>query len=112
MLQDFFRDMEEKYAPIYGNVEYAMITYTNECREECTGYYTLYKKEIAEFERFVIPKSKWLLFKVPTDEAVDIRRVSQQFYLEFLPSCKFNFRDIPELEYYHDGVCDFLVPIY
>lgn len=108
----FFREMEKKYASRYGDVEYAMITYNNKYREECTGYYILYKKEIEEFEKVVIPKSKWLLFKIPTDKAVDIRRVSQQFYLEFLPSCKFEFRDIPELEYYHDGVCDFLVPIY
>lgn len=107
----FFREMEKKYAHLYGDFEYAMITYNNECREECTGYYVLYEKEVPGFEKFIIPKSKWLLFKIPTDKAKDIRRVSQQFYLEFLPSCKYSFRNLAELEYYHDGVCDFLVPI-
>lgn len=108
----FFRKMERNYASLYGDIEYAMITYNNECREECTGYYIMYKREVPKFEKFVIPKSKWLLFKIPTDKAKDIRKVSQQFYLEFLPSCKFSFRDLPELEYYHDGVTDFLVPIH
>ena len=33
------------------------------------------------------------------------------FYEDFLPSCKYNLRDLPELEYYHDEVTDFLIPI-
>lgn len=108
----FFSEMEDKYKSLYGDFKYAMITYNNECREKCTGYYVLYDSEVPGFEKFVIPKSKWLLFHIKTDEAKDIRKVSQQFYLEFLPSCKYKFKDIPELEYYHDNVTDFLVPIY
>jgi len=107
----FFEEMDDKYSSQYGNISYAFITYTNECREECNGYYILYDKEISGFQRFVIPRSKWLLFKVDSDRAEDIRKVSQQFYIDFLPSCKFKFSDLPEIEYYHDGVVDFLVPI-
>ena len=91
-----------------------MVTYTeNEeyCHMETNAYWVLYNKEINELERVVIPKSKWLLFRIDTQEAKDIRSMSQQFYLEFLPSCKYNLSPLPELEYYHDGITDFLVPI-
>ena len=112
MAPAFFEKMENTYKSLYGDFKYAMITYDNECRENCTGYYVMYDREVSDFFKFIITKSKWLLFHVTTDKAKDIRRVSQQFYLEFLPSCKYKFRDIPELEYYHDNVTDFLVPIY
>lgn len=62
-------------------------------------------------ERIYIPSSKWLKFQISSQNAKEIHDVSQQFYHEFLPSCKFNLRELPELEYYHDGVTDFLVAI-
>lgn len=108
----FFDETSKKYLDLYGYPEYGMITYNNEYREECTAYYVLYKKEIENFSKFIIPKSKWLLFRIPSYNALEIQKVSDQFYLEFLPSCKFKFKDLPEFEYYHDGVTDFLIPIY
>lgn len=108
----FFSKIVKEYKGKYDYPEYAMITYNNEYREECMGYYVLFKEKIAGFEKFIIPKSKWLLFRIPSYNAKDIQKVSQQFYLEFLPSCKFKFKDLPEFEYYHDGICDFLIPIY
>lgn len=108
---NFFREFSSKYIDIYGDVEYGMVTYTNPCREECNRYYTLYSKKIENFERINISKGKWLLFRINSQNAKDIRNLSQKFYLDFLPSCKYNLRDIYELEYYHDDVTDFLVPI-
>ena len=52
------------------------------------------------------------MFRINSQRANDIQEMSHKFYLEFLPSCKYNLREIPELEYYHDNVTDFLVPIY
>ena len=37
--------------------------------------------------------------------------MSQLFYNSFMETCRYNLRNLPELEYYHDNVTDFLVPI-
>lgn len=108
---NFFKEIELKYHKKYGDIKYGMVTYTNKYREECNGYYCLYDVKIPEFEKIIIPKSKWLVFKIDNQETVNIQELSQQFYLSFFPSCKYNFRELPELEYYHDGITEFLVPI-
>ena len=69
-------------------------------------------KEIKEFEHIKIPKSKWLKFRINSQNAKDIQNISYKFYGEFLPSVKYNLKELPELEYYHDGITDFLVAIY
>lgn len=110
----FFAEIEKKNINKYGEITYGMVTYeerVEECHEKTNAYWVLYNKEIPELERVVIPKSKWLLFRINSQEAKDIRDMSQQFYLEFLPSCKYNLSPLPELEYYHDDITDFLVPI-
>lgn len=88
-----------------------MITYNKE-REESEKYYCLYDQVIKEFERIKIPSSKWLKFRVDSQNAKDIQEKSHKFYQEFLPSCKYNLKELPELEYYHDDITDFLVAIY
>lgn len=109
---NFFKRIEEKNKDKYGEIKFGMVTYKDECREECNAYYVLYDKYIEELEQIIIPKSKWLMFRINSQKAKDIQEMSHKFYLEFLPSCKYNLREIPELEYYHDNVTDFLVPIY
>lgn len=108
----FFQVMLQKYREFYGSIPYGMIIYKDVERYECSHYYCLYDKKIEGFERFSIPESKWLKFTIFSQKPKDIQRVSHQFYEEFVPSCKYNLKDIPELEYYHDGVTDFFVPIY
>lgn len=107
----FFQKMYEKYEPIYGEIPYAMISYSDECHQECDSYYILYDKPIPDFQKITVPASKWLVFRIPNQLAEDIHNVSQQFYHEFVPSCKYNLKNIPELEYYHDDITDFLVAI-
>lgn len=110
----FFSEIESKNINKYGEIKYGMVTYEEseeECHEKTNAYWVLYDKEITGLEKVVIPKSKWLLFRINSQEAKDIRDMSQQFYLDFLPSCKYNLSNLPELEYYHDDITDFLVPI-
>lgn len=109
---NFFKDIEFKNKEKYGKIKFGMITYDDELRETCNGYYILYDKKIDRLEKIVIPKSKWLVFRINSQNPKDIQEMSHKFYLEFLPSCKYNLKEIPELEYYHDGKTDFLVPIY
>lgn len=111
MAPKFFQKIENSNIEKYGSITYGMITYEDECRMECNAYWTLYEKEIPEYQKVTIPKSKWLVFRIKSQLAEDIHNMSQQFYIEFLPSCKYNLRDLPELEYYHDDITDFLVPI-
>lgn len=108
---NFFEKMDQKYVPIYGEIPYAMINYDDDFHQECNRYYILYDKYIPGFEKITIPASRWLVFHIPSQLAEDIREISQQFYNDFVPSCKYNLRNIPELEYYHDDVTDFLVAI-
>ncbi len=108
---EFFTKIENENITKYGPIDYGMVTYVDECRLYCNAYWTLYKKEIPGYEKVVIPKSKWLLFKIDNQTAEDIRNMSQRFYKEVVPSSSYNLRDLPELEYYHDDVTDFLVPI-
>ena len=107
----FFRQIENKYSNKYGEVVYGMITYDPE-REESQKYYCLYDKKIEEFEHITLPKSKWLRFRINSQKAKDIQEISHKFYREFLPSVKYNLKELPELEYYHDDITDFLVAIY
>ena len=53
-----------------------------------------------------------LKFRINSQNAKDIQDISHKFYGEFLPSVKYNLKELPELEYYHDGITDFLVAIY
>ena len=66
----------------------------------------------SSFEEIDIPQSKWLCFRIFSQDPLEIQEMSQRFYKEFLPSCKYNLKELPELEYYHDDVTDFLVAIY
>ena len=107
----FFKQTEAKFLYKHGKVKYGMITYDIE-REESKKYYCLYDKKIKEFEHIKIPKSKWLRFRINSQNAKDIQDISHKFYSEVLPSVKDNLKELPELEYYHDDITDFLVAIY
>ena len=69
-----------------------------------------YSKRIAEKEKDV-QAFVTTLTEEATKNAEEIQKVTNEFYKNFLPSCKFNLRELPELEYYHDGITDFLVPL-
>ena len=108
----FFKKIEDKYQKKYGDIKYGMITYEGKDRKESQKYYCLYDTEIKEFEHIKIPKSKWIRFRILSQNPPDIQNVSHQFYCNFQFFNKYNLREIPELEYYHDEVTDFLVAIY
>lgn len=106
----FFKQFSEKYQEKYGTVKYGLITYSKK-HLECEKYYCLYEKKIEEFEHIKIPTSKWLKFTINSQDTKEIQEASHRFYQEFLPSCKYNLKEIPELEYYHNEITDFLVAI-
>lgn len=101
----------EKASKKYGNIDYGMVIYEDLERDYCSKYYALYIKEIKELEKVTIPKSKWIVIKINSRNAKDIQELVNKFYLEFLPSSKYNLKNMPELEYYHYDYTEFLVPI-
>lgn len=107
----FFNKVCRKYKNKYGFPDYGMVSYQERFKSDNYEYWVLWKSKIDEFEKVSFPKSKWLVLLIPSQKAEDIRKVSQQFYYEFLPSCHFNLRSIPELEYYHDNITEFFIAI-
>lgn len=107
----FFDKVQQRYFQKYGRVKFGMISYHNRRDNESKAYHTLYDQVIPEFERIEIPRSTWLQFIINSQEAKDIQNMSDNFYEQFLPSSKYQLTDLPELEYYHDNITEFWVPI-
>lgn len=108
---EFFDEFEKEYMNIYGDPDYGMVLYEDRYNSDNYEYWVLYSKEIKEFTKHDFPKSRWIKFEIASQNPKDIQEMSRKFYDEFLPSCKYNLKDLPELEYYHDGITDFLIPI-
>lgn len=108
---EHFDNMTKKYFEKYGLIKFGMVVYEDRFKSENCEYWVLYDKKIEEFEEYKIPKSKWLKFNIFSQNEKDIQEMSQKFYIEILPILKYNLRDIPELEYYHDGITEFWIPI-
>ncbi len=104
----------DKYGKDYGYFDYGMTSYYGN-RFECQNckYWVLYERKIEnkDFQKIVIPKSKWIVFRINSQETKDIQETTQKFYKEFLPSTKYKIREIPELEHYYDDITDFMIPI-
>lgn len=108
---EFFKNMSEKYENKYGEIDYGIVFYESRFESNNFEYWIAYKKQIKELEEIIIPKSKWLVFKINNQQPKDIQKVSREFYEKFIPSSKFQLREMPELEYYHDNITEFLVAI-
>lgn len=101
----------KKMSKIYGEPKYGMVEYYAKDRIRVKSYWILYDENKKGLIKMEIPKSRWILIRILSQEAKDIQEASTTFYNNFLPSCKYNFRDLPEIEYYHDDITDFLIPI-
>lgn len=107
---NFFKEMVSKYNTLR-HPDYGMVVYEQRFYSDNYEYWVLWNEKIEGFKEWVIPKSKWLKFHIPSSEAKDIQDMSDLFYYQFITTCNYNLREIPELEYYHDGVTEFLVAI-
>ncbi len=103
----FFEQIEKNF----GKPQYGMIEYKDKERINVKSYWVLFNRKIEGLEKIIIPKSKWISIRTSSQDAEHIQETSDMFYNDFFPNCKYNFRDLPELEYYHDEVTDLLIPI-
>lgn len=107
---EFFKEMLNKYSN-FRHPDYGMVVYQDRFYSDMYEYWVLWNEKIDGLKEWIIPKSKWLKFHIPSCESKDIQNMSDLFYYQFITTCNYNLREIPELEYYHDGVTEFLVPI-
>lgn len=99
---------EYSYLP---HPDYGMVLYQDRFNSDNYEYWVLWNIKYENFEKKIIPKSKWLKFKIESYDTEDIQKMIDMFYLKFLPTCNYDLKSLPELEYYHDGITEFLVPI-
>lgn len=109
-----FRQVEREY-PQLPHPDYGLLHYASGRDDERNFQYYVLWRQLAladsRLTRQVIAASKWLKFRINSQEASDIQRETNAFYEEFLPTCTYQLRAEDDLEYYHDGVTDFLIPI-
>jgi len=106
----FFSKYQRAHQDQYGPANFGMITYDPD-HECCQAYYVLYETPIPDAEQVNLPAHRWLKFIAPTNRARDIQILSHQFYESFLPSSTYIIDNLPELEYYHDNITEFWVPL-
>lgn len=108
---ELFFNAEHQY-PELGRPEYGMVIY-NDTRDSADGYeyWALWSRPAPGFDAYDIPERRWLKFRIYSQRAFDIQSMSDLFYQKFLPTCEYELSPDPELEYYHDGVTDFLIPL-
>lgn len=107
----FFKEMEDKYLKDYGEFDFGMVIYKNRFESTDFEYWVLSKKQIPGLKPFKIEKNRYLSFRIHSQKAEEIQKLSKEFYAQFIPTCKYKLKELPELEYYHDQITDFLVPI-
>lgn len=105
---EFCKEMSKKYG---GNFSYGMTEYVSRFEDEQCYFWVLYDEYKKDFQEYKIPASKWISIRINSQEAKDIQKMIRRFYAEFIPSSKYKIKELPELEYYHDNITDFLVPI-
>lgn len=111
-----FRELRRQH-PDAPHPDFGMLDYLGgRDDDDQYAYYVLWDAEHAPGGATVVdyhlPSVRWLKFQVPSYSSAAIQSVSHDFYERFLPTCEYRLRPEPDLEYYHDGVTDFLIPIY
>jgi len=107
----FFQQMENTYLKNYGDFDFGMVVYKNRFESDEFEYWVLSKKKIPGLKPYKIEKNRYLSFRIHSQKAKEIQKLSKEFYAQFIPTCKYKLKELPELEYYHDQITDFLVPI-
>lgn len=106
-----FLDIERE-RPELGHPDYGMVNYTQtRFIQDGYEYWVLWSQPAPGLKERRVPASRWLKFRINSQEALAIQAMSDLFYLQFLTTCEYELSPEPELEFYHDGVTDLLVPI-
>lgn len=104
-------EAKQRYSEL-GHPHYGMLNY-RETRDSQNGYeyWALWGQPAPGLTPYTIKAKRWLRFRIHSQEARDIQAASDMFYKKFLPTCTYELAPEPELEYYHDNITDFLIPL-
>ncbi len=103
----------QKMNKVYGikDTKYGMTIYEDRFQSQELEYWILLSEPQKGLKPYTVPKSKWLVFSISSRQAKDIQKTIEEFYVHFFPSCQYQIRNLPELEYYHGSQTEFMVPI-
>lgn len=107
----FFSKTKRQYEKKYGSIKYGMVSYEERFKSKKLQYWCLFEEEHKDFLGVSFPKSKWLIFKINSNEAKDIQNLSHKFYNTFFPKSKYKLKHLPELEVYKKNTTEFWVAI-
>lgn len=108
---ELFRQVAQIY-PSLPDPDYGLVHYGGGRDDDANYiYWVLWKQNLPEFKKYHIPAARWLKFEIPSQNEREIQSTSHWFYENFLPTCSYKLSSAPDLEYYHDGVTDLLIPI-
>ncbi len=108
---NFWSDMNNKYKSEYGDIKYGVTVTTETKKIEKYEYWILYEKNNPDFKKFIIPKRKYFVFHINSYSEKDIQNTINVAENKFLSSLNLPLLDYPQIEYYHDGVTDFYLPM-
>jgi len=107
---NLFKKNRENY-PELPHPDYGMTVYESRKLKDNYEYYILWTKKYHDFKEIKLEKSRWLKFHISSYKPEEIQAMVKKFYISFLPTCDYSLKNMPELEYYHDGITEFLIPI-
>lgn len=106
--EKFWDEMKLKYPKILNNLpRYALI----EEKDNQTFYWILLKEKEPNLEYYIIPEGKWLVFKGSSFKGIDIEKLSNKIYDEYLKSTSFKEKGNYTLELYYEDYMEVWVLI-
>lgn len=107
---DFKKDKNYNY--ISKDIIYGIIKYDEKFpNPEKAHYYIATQREIAEWEKFSIPKSEWAVFELKSMEGEFISNFSKKIYRDWIPYSGYNIKNIPEIEVYYKDHTEWWLPV-
>lgn len=75
-------------------------------------YYIMGAENRKDFQKLVIPKARWAIFKLKSKKQEDIIELINTIYTKWLPSSKFNLiSKYPDLEIYYEDYCEYCIAV-
>lgn len=74
-------------------------------------YYLGSKMNFPDLEKYIIPKNKYVVFKLLSREQNDIVNLEEKINKQWLPSTDYNVKNNIKIEYYFNDVCYIYLPI-
>jgi AraC family transcriptional regulator len=103
---------DKTYKAISPKVSFGVIEYDSKFPlPEKAKYYIATKEEVIGWDKIVIPKSEWVIFKIENRSGEYMSNFSKKVYEDWIPYSGYNIRNAPELEVYGEDYTEWWLPI-